>query len=58
MAVKVTLKNGDVESFDGEDDRYYLYADGRLEVHRADGTVKTFMQGSFATVDGKRLETY
>jgi hypothetical protein len=62
MTVTVTLTTRDVrslkptvETFGHEDDQYHLYDDGKLEVHRHDGTVKVFMPGSFSTVDGKRM---
>ena len=64
MEVKVTLKKRDfastkpiVETFDGEDDAYSERDDGKLEVHRADGTVKAYAADSWASVDGKRKIT-
>jgi hypothetical protein len=45
-----------VEKFDHEDDRYAVESDGKLVVHRHDGTVKTYTKGSFSTVDGKPME--
>lgn len=63
MAVEVTLKARDfkttkhiVEPFNGEDDAYVERKDGKLEVHRADGTVKVYTADMWLTVDGKRKE--
>lgn len=61
MAVTVTLKTRDVhsmsptvETFTHKDDEYHIYNDGKLEVYRHDGTVKTYMSDSFSTVDGNQ----
>lgn len=54
MAVKVTLNDGAVESFDGADDEFSERKDGKLEVHRADGTTKVYAAGLWSTVDGKK----
>ncbi|QQW36518.1 hypothetical protein [Mycobacterium marinum] len=54
MAVKVTLKNGDIESFDAENDEYWERHDGFLEVHRGEGIVKIFAKGYWVAVEGKQ----
>jgi hypothetical protein len=61
MAVTVTLKRRDfsstkqiVETFPHDDDEFAERSDGKLEVHRADGTVKIYAADEWATVDGKR----
>jgi hypothetical protein len=62
MAVTVVLKLRKITSMepmvdvsDHEDDQYWERTDGKLEVHRADGTVKTYAEDSWSTVDGKRM---
>lgn len=54
MAVKVALNDGSVESFDGEDDEFKERKDGKLEVHKSDGTVKVYAENIWSTVEGKR----
>ncbi|MGP4058495.1 hypothetical protein ACTWP6_27345 [Mycobacterium sp. 4D054] len=54
MAVKVTLSNGSSESFDGAGDEFFERKDGKLAIHREDGTVKVFTADTWTSVDGKR----
>ena len=61
MAVKVTLKTRDkhsmeltVDSFNGAKDEYYERSDGKLEVHKEDGTIKTYQADAWSTVEGNR----
>jgi hypothetical protein len=53
MAVKVTLRDGSVENFDGADDQYVIGRDDQLTVFRGDGTRKVFKGDAWKTVDGK-----
>lgn len=55
MAVKVTLLDEPwEENFEAEDDTFSERKDGKLEIHRADGTSKVFRENSWSTVDGKK----
>lgn len=59
MAVKVTIKSGDIESFDNENDEYQERNDGFLEVLNGKETVKVFAKGWWVAVEGKkRLRPY
>ena len=53
MAVKVTIKNGDVESFDDENDEYQL-RDNTLQVLNGKETLKIYTKGWWVAVEGKR----
>ena len=54
MAVRVTLMNNGVETFDAADDQFSERKDGKLEIHRADGTTKVFRENTWLSVDGKK----
>ncbi|PJE07561.1 MAG: hypothetical protein CK429_24705 [Mycobacterium sp.] len=54
MAVKVEFLNEEVETFDAEGDEFSERQDGKLEIHRADGTTKIFKENTWLSVDGKK----
>ena len=54
MAVQVQMKNGGIEKFDAAGDEFHERPDGKLEIHREDGTVKVFSADLWSTVDGKK----
>jgi hypothetical protein len=55
VAVKVTLVDTPwVENFEGDDDMFSERKDGKLEIHRGDGTTKVFQEHMWTTVDGKK----
>jgi hypothetical protein len=55
MAVKVKLLDAPwEENFEAEDDMFSERRDGKLEIHRADGTSKVFRENSWETVEGKK----